>query len=70
MILDLSKPIMAKIFDYDQWVYGDLGAEEGVESQVEAIDIGPVGVNNIWYNGGFRSMSFVFLPQEEAHNER
>lgn len=62
-MLDLSKPLMAEIYDFDV-----VGFEDGTTSIIRKVDqIEFPGKHHdytiIWYSDGFRSRSFKLLPQ-------
>lgn len=64
-VIDVNKPLYAKIFDFDNAIYED-GCNYIIR-QVETIEFSGKRHNEpiIWFSGGFKSSSFELLEQNE-----
>ena len=68
-MIDFSKPLFAKIFDFDQSTRED--QDPFIIRQVEIIELPqrhhkePI----IWFSNGFRSTEFELIEQEADHDK-
>lgn len=72
-MIDFSKPLTAKIYDFDtEYIAEEEAARGYIVRQVEKIEL-PCGQHDeaiLCYSGGFKSVIFEIIEQELKNSER